>query len=236
MTYSPNHGCGAYLIQQGVTSLVHVTACRYLARILEEGIKPDNPIFKGGFQPANPTYNQKRAHFTIQYPHPYINQQEPVAILISPQLADRDDASFTVTTSARKRVTVCIGSEEIESLFAKEVPLPSGFEVLVRHKESPSNMPTSQMAEVRFSKTVLPNDFSTIVFPTLSTVLEYENKYGRLSSNILWDVDERLFAFSGNLCSGDYYEWFRKFEDKERIVLVDRYRRLVGLENEEEIF
>ncbi|HJP90327.1 MAG TPA: hypothetical protein VJ875_00120 [Pyrinomonadaceae bacterium] len=215
-------------MQRGVISFVHVTSGKSLGRILEEGIKPYNPIFKEGVQPANSTYNQKRAHFTIQYPHPRINKESPVAILISPQLADREDASFTVTTSARKGVTVCIGKREIEQLFAEHIALPSRIHRLVRHPESPMDMPTSQMAEVRFSNVVSPTDFIKIVFPTLSAVLDYENKYGRLPSNSFWDVDERFFAYSPTLCGNDYYEWFRKFDDKKRIVLVDWYRRIYG--------
>jgi hypothetical protein len=228
MPYSSNHGCGDYLMLRGVTSLVHVTSGKSLTRILEEGIKPYNPIFKEGFQPANSTYNQKRAHFTIQYPHPHIKKEAPVAILVSPQLADRQDASFTVTTSARKKVTVCIGRKEIEELFADNVPLPSGFERLVRHPESPNDMPTSQMAEVRFSNVVSPADFIRIVFPTLSAVLTYESSYGRLPQNSFWDVDEKFFAFSSVLCSRDYYEWFRKFDDVRRIEVAGWYRRISG--------
>jgi hypothetical protein len=222
MAYSCNRGCGEYLKQRGVTSLVHVTSGKSLAKILEEGIKPYNPKFKEGFQPANSTYNQKRVHFTIQYPHPFIKKEAPVAILVSPELADREDASFTVTTSARKGVQVCIGRIEIEALFAEKVQLPSRFERLMRHAESPNDMPTSRMAEARFSSVVSPNHFITIVFPNLSAVLEYENRYGCLPSNRDWDVDERLFAFSQTLCKRNYYEWFRKFDDKRRVVLVDR--------------
>lgn len=225
MTYSSNFGCGEYLLERGVTSLVHITSGEYLARILEEGIKPYNPIFKEGVQHANSTYNQKRAHFTIQYPHPYIEEKAPVAILISPRLADREDASFTVSTSARKGVTVCIGRKEIESLFAEALALPSKFERLVRHPESPSNMPTSQMAEVRFREVVSSNDFITIIFPSLRSFLEYEENYGRLPSSTTRDVDERLFAFSPIFCSRNYYEWFRKFDDRRRIVLADWYKR-----------
>jgi hypothetical protein len=228
MEYSSNRGCGEYLMQRGVTSLIHVTASKSLASILEEGIKPYNPKFKEGFQPANSTYNQKRSHFTIQYPHPYIKKEAPVAILVSPQLADRHDASFMVTTSARKSVTVCIGRKEIEELFAEKVALPSRFERLVRHVESPSNMPTSQMAEVRFSDVVSPDNLIKLVFPTSSAVLEYENRYGRLSSKVLRDTDEKFFAFSPMLCRGDYYEWFRKFDDKRRIEVAAWYRRSFG--------
>jgi hypothetical protein len=125
-------------------------------------------------------------------------------------------------------VTVCIGKKEIEDLFAEKVALPSRFERLVRHPESPSNMPTSQMAEVRFSNVVSPTDFINIVFPALSAVLKYESSYGRLPSNTFWDVDERFFAFSPILCSRDYYEWFRKFDDKRRIEVADWYRRIFG--------
>lgn len=213
-------------MQRGVTSLVHVTSGNALAKILEEGIKPYNPIFKEGFQRANSTYNQKRVHFTIQYPHPFIKKEAPVAILVSPELADREDASFTVTTSARQGVQVCIGRKEIEALFAETVQLPSRFERLMRHAECPNNMPTSQMAEVRFSSVVAPDNFFLIAFPTLSAVLKYENSYGRLPSTSLWDVDERMFAFSPILCRNDYYEWFRKFDDKKRVVLLDWDRKL----------
>jgi hypothetical protein len=199
-----------------------------LARILEEGIKPYNPKFKEGLQRANSSYNQKRSHFTIQYPHPRFDKEAPVAILVSPQLADRHDASFPVTTSVRKRVDVCIGRKEIEKLFGQEVQLPTGFEILVRHPESPSNMTTSQTAEVRFSTVVSLDNFITIVFPTSSAVLEYENNYGRLPSTSLSSIDERFFAFSPILCSRDYHEWFRNFGDKRRIVLADWYKRLSG--------
>jgi len=218
MEYSSNRGCGEYLIQRGVTSLVHVTDSQFLASILEEGIKPYNPIFKEGFQRANSSYNQKRVHCTIEYPHPYIETENPVAILLSPQIADRHDASFTVTTSALYGVSVCIGAKEIEKLFAERVRLTSGVKMLTRHAESPANMTTSQKAEARFSEIVLPDNFVKLVFPSLGAVIEYENSRGHLPSTILPEVDERLFAFSPILCGRAYHKWFRQFEDNRRIV------------------
>ena len=82
------------------------------------------------------------------------------------------------------------------------------------------------MAEVRFSNVVSPADFIKIVFPTLSAVLTYESSYGPLPSNSFWDVDEKFFAFSPILCSRDYFEWFRKFDDERRIEVADWYRRI----------
>lgn len=228
MEYSSNRGCGEYLIQRGVTSLVHVTESKCLASILEEGIKPYNPIFKEGFQRPNSSYNQKRVHCTIEYPHPRMKKESPVAILLSPQIADRHDASFPVTTSARYGVSVCIGQKEIDMLFAERVRLTDGVEMLARHPESPDNMTTSQKAEARFSEIVLPDNFIKLVFPSSSAVLEYENRYGRLPSAFLRELDERFFAFSPILCGRDYHKWFRKFDDKKRIVMPDWHRRIFG--------
>ena len=228
MEFSSNRGCGEYLIHRGVTSLVHVTESKFLASILEEGIKPYNPIFKEGFQRANSSYNQKRVHCTIQYPHPRMEKESPVAILLPPQIADRDDASFTVTTSALYGVNICIGRKEIGELFAERVRLTSGFEMLARHPESPDNMTTSQKAEARFSEIVLPDNFMSIVFPSSSALLEYENRYGGLPSTFLWEVDERFFAFSPILCGRDYHKWFHRFYDKKRLVLPGWHRSIFG--------
>jgi hypothetical protein len=206
-----NRECGDYLIQRGVTRLIHITRVENLANILKVGLLP-----------IASTERARKLHLSIQYPNVMLfskkRSRDYFAVLVSPLLASREDAGFTQSTSASPREIVLTGKPGIKSLFE---PLKGE---LTRKESCPANMPTSLMAEVIFRKDIPSVEITGFVFPNLDVVQKYEATYGSIPPAINWKADEELsneekvFSFWKDVGTDiGYYNWIHQFVDHERL-------------------
>jgi hypothetical protein len=204
-----------YLTQKGVKRLVHITKFEKLSSILKKGLSPNAANGRG-----------ERVHPSIQYTNVPLfvgkRSRDYLAILVSPLLTSREDAVFTQSTFASPREIPVEGVYGINTLFHQEV-LVFGLGKINRDVNHPANMPTSLMAEVMFRKEIPPSEIVSLVFPSLESVIRYEDLHGPLPNGVHWKADqelakeEKVFSFWKDICDSlEAYEWIHQFIDHRR--------------------
>lgn len=221
-----NTGCEALLQKRGVTRLVHVTYQKNLVSILSEGLRPGVP---GKDELRLDDYNGALC-FSLVWPnlsmfnkrcHDFPEEvNDHVVIEVGPRMVERDDAAFSTTNAAAKVARIGQGRDALERLFAQSVAVPGGRVDRDKPIPVPSQLPTSQQAEVLFTAPIALQDIVAVHFPMASSRQRFQAHCRQPGAELR--ISPALFAFWKDLCPDDRHRSFVwQFKDSDRLQVAE---------------
>jgi hypothetical protein len=217
-----NKGCSTDLIGRGVERLVHITYQKHLPSILKEGLQPG----REGYDPLRLDNLHRPLCFSIQLPNISMFYRrcrqmssrevagdvgDHVAILVSPNLAERPDSYFSTTNAASRHSQQGRGRSALEKLFDERVRVKGGYVSRAPCNglaTFPSWMTTSQQAEILFKHPIAVSEISQVCFPNDAAIQRFQHIWresGRDSASVELIVNQKLFPFEDSICTYQNY-------------------------------